>query len=104
LKSPAKSKSPKKLFKSPLKPKELSPRPKDHSPAPKDYSPVAKELSPVFKATEEDSVIFGTIPKKGTEQDQVAAAAVNATLNQEIEAINESLLKISLVLNVTSIT
>ena len=51
----------------------------------------------------EDSVIFGTVSKDTPEQSNLQKAAINASLNLELETINESLLKISMLLNVSSL-
>ena len=55
------------------------------------------------KRVEEDSVIYGTMETK-KEQDMIAQAAYNSGLNSEIDKINESLLKISLIMNVRIIS
>ena len=62
-----------------------------------------EEKSPEIKSkpvappteTDDDSVIFGT----ASDNSDINKAAINAGLNTEIEKINESLLKISLLMN-----
>jgi len=49
-------------------------------------------------------VIYGTVGSTNTEQsNDLNKAAVNSSINVEIDKINESLLRISMVLNVSPI-
>ena len=102
--SDEKKESPSKLhnFKRDIKPKKKEPEIKvkvEEEPKPEVEEPEFK-ISPPSPVKEEDSVIFGTMESK-KEQDQVAEAAFNSNMNNEVDKINESLLRISMMLNVS---